>query len=109
MLNEEKRVFYERSTAFAVVCCLVVMNANTASAQALNLNFLDVLKTTAESVADHPIWAVVLALMAFGCLVMYGVTKRVEYLFAIIVPVIMAGAVINWRTLMQSFISGLQL
>lgn len=108
-VREEQR---QRLWLFFATWVAVMMVNNFAFASgggALDLGFMDVIVNSAESVADHKLWSVSMVLIAFGCLAAYGFTGRKEALFALIVPLLMAGALINWRALMTGIISGLTL
>jgi hypothetical protein len=102
----------ERMFAFLATFVVVMMVNNWAFAAgggALDLTFMDVIANSAESVADHKLWAVSMVLLAFGCLAAFGFTGRKEALFGLLVPLLMAGALINWRSLFSAVIAGLTL
>ena len=113
MIEQEKRATigaeHGRAIAFLIAWSAVLLIADGASAQALDLNFMTVMTTTGEAVVDHPFWSSMLAMFAVIGFVMFGFTSNVKYLLGGISPILMAGVVINWRSIMGAFISGLKL
>lgn len=105
MLENTKTELRNRGAVFLAVWLGVLALADTAYAQGINLNFLDLSADALHAIFDHKVWPIGLSCVILFELIMWGATRKLLHVIGIFIPAIAIGAWVGRAGLIQA-ISG---